>query len=90
MRKVILAAAFTLFASSAAVAQQGAAPVAMQQSAAVAQLTAPILPAELLTTRAEATAQADAAVAGEQVGNRSWWYLVAAIAVGVIIAAVVL
>ena len=31
-----------------------------------------------------------AAAETEQVGNRQWWYLVAAIAVGVIVAALVL
>ncbi len=95
MRKVlVLAAALTLCSVPAAAQQQSlqpapaAAPVA--QSAPAEHVPAP----SLYVSREQIDArlrQVEAAKNGdsEQIGSQSWWYLVLAIAVGVLIAVVI-
>jgi hypothetical protein len=93
MRKMLIAAAALLVCASPAAAQQLRA----------SQDAAPLAAAETREPKAEpslypTTDQVKADVRTneerlgrrEPVGSKSWWYLVAAIAVGVIIAAVVL
>jgi len=93
MRKMIIAAAALLFCASPAAAQQmranqDAAPLAAAEAAA------PKAEASLYPTtdqvKADVRANEERLGQAEPVGSKSWWYLVAAIAVGVIIAAVVL
>ena len=102
MRKVlILAAALVLCAGQALAQQQAdaaavASPVAAVQAAPAPQVGQPEqqkpVPSIYVSTeevRRQVRA-AEAQRAEAQVGSRDWWYLVAAIAVGVIVALILL
>ncbi|HYJ78790.1 MAG TPA: hypothetical protein VEW03_04285 [Longimicrobiaceae bacterium] len=103
MRKVlILTAALALCAAPTLAQQQPAdAAAAPEQSVAVKpapapQADAPVKPAPSLAVGTDEVrqdvraAESQRAQREAQVGANNWWYLVAAIAVGVIIAALVL
>lgn len=90
MKKLLAAAAALVLAATPAAAQQSAIaeaqPVARQAAVAPGMPSIFVSPDEI---RQRVAANEDA-LARAQVGTQSWWYLVAAIAVGVIIAAVLL
>ena len=95
MRKVLIAAAALLLCASPAASQQIAARHQAGQETALARETAGTPERSLYPT----TEQVKADVRGNEerlghnrapLGSKDWWYLVAAIAIGVIIAAVVL
>ena len=93
MRKVLIPVAALLLCAAPAVAQQSVAQ-AEPAPAAQAEQAAPKTPA-LYPTTDEVRQQVRAieerlAEQKAPIGNRDWWYLVAAIAVGVIIAALLL
>jgi len=102
MRKVlILAAALALSAGPALAQQQQSIAQPEQQAAVVAekpapaaqQAEAPAKPTLYVSNdeiRRQVQAAEEARADKKQIGSQSWWYLVAAIAVGVIIAALVL
>ena len=93
MRKVLIPVAALLLCAAPAVAQQS---VTQAEPAPVAQTeqAAPKAPALYPTTdEVRQQVRANESRLAEQkapIGNRDWWYLVAAIAVGVIIAALLL
>ena len=90
MKKLLAAVAALVLAATPAAAQQSASASAQP----VAQQTAvqPGMPSIFVSQDEirQKVAANEAALNGAQVGSQSWWYLVAAIAVGVIIAALVL
>jgi uncharacterized lipoprotein YajG len=90
MKKLLAMAAALVLAATPAAAQQAASapaqPVAQQ---AAVQPGMPSIFVSQDEIRQKVAAN-EAALAGAQVGSQSWWYLVAAIAVGVIIAALLL
>lgn len=88
MRKLLAVAAALVLAAAPAAAQQSAAPqpVAAQQAAAQPGMPSIFVSPDEVRQRVAAN---EAALAGAQVGSQSWWWLVAAVAVGVIIAAFV-
>lgn len=95
MRKVLIAAAALLFCATPATSQQILARHQAEQEAALARAAASTPEPSLYPT----TEQVKADVRGNEerlghnrspIGSKDWWYLVAAIAIGVIIAAVVL
>ena len=90
MKKLLAAAAALVLAATPAAAQQSAAAQAQpaQQQSAV-QPAAP----SIWVTRDEIrqrVAANEAALNEAQPGNQNWWWMVAAVAIGVIIAALVL
>jgi hypothetical protein len=92
MRKALIAAAALMFCATPAAAQQlaahqDAAPVAAATHSAAAEPS--LYPS---TEQVKADVRANEERNGHQapMGSKDWWYLVAAIAIGVIIAAVVL
>lgn len=95
MRKVLIPVAALVLCAAPAAAQQAAVapePAVPTEQVEVKQAPAP---AALYPTRDEVRQQVSANESrlgreSAPIGNRDWWYLVAAIAVGVIIAAVVL
>ena len=98
MRKVLIpVAALVLCAGPAAAQQSLAAEAATPAQAAVAQAAEPQTPAanpSLFPTTAHVKAQVEAAEsqrhARAPIGTRDWWALVAAVALGVLIVAVLL
>lgn len=90
MRKLLAAAAALMLAATPAAAQQSAA--APQQPAAQQAATQPGMPSIFVSPDEirQRVAANEAALGEAQVGSESWWWLVAAVAVGVIIAAFVL
>jgi len=90
MKKLLAAAAALVLAATPAAAQQSpsAGAQAMPQQAAAQ----PGMPSIFLTREElrQKVAANEAALSGTQVMSESWWWLVTAIAVGVIIAAFVL
>jgi hypothetical protein len=93
MRKMILAAAALLVSAAPLAAQQAVTQPEPAQAAVVAEPAAP-QPAALYPTRehVKEVVQAQESRRSEQspIGSKDWWYLVAAVAIGVIIAAVLL
>jgi uncharacterized lipoprotein YajG len=94
MRKVLIPVAALLLCAAPATAQQGAAATEPAPAAQAEEQTVPKTAALYPTTdevRQQVRAN-ESKLAQEKapIGNRDWWYLVAAIAVGVIIAAVLL
>jgi hypothetical protein len=93
MRKVLIAAGALLFCATPAAAQEKLAQ-ADQQPAPVREAAAAPEPAFFPTTdQVKQDVRANEDRIGQeqaQIGSKSWWYLVAAVAVGVVIAAVVL
>ena len=94
MRKMLITAAALLLCAAPAAAQQAAVAPEPAQPAQAAGPQAPRAPALFPTTdevRQQVRAN-ESRLGREQapIGNRDWWYLVAAIAIGVIIAAVLL
>ena len=94
MRKVLIPVAALLLCAAPARAQQAAAQPEPVPAAQAEEQPAAKTPA-LYPTSDEVKQQvrANESRLGQQnapIGNRDWWYLVAAIAVGVIIAAVLL
>ncbi len=99
MKKFLVLAAALLLAAAPAAAQQSvsdaaptvSAPVAAVQAAATAP--APAADAQLFPTRDEVrqrVAVAEAKRAQAPMGSSDWWYTVAAVALGVIIALLLL
>lgn len=88
MKKLLALAAALVLAATPAAAQQGAPAQPVAQQAAM-QPGMPSLFVSQDEIRQKVAAN-EAALNGAQVGSQSWWYLVAAIAVGVIIAALLL
>jgi uncharacterized lipoprotein YajG len=90
MKKLLALAAALVLAATPAAAQQAASapaqPVA-QQSAVQPGMPSIFVSQDEIRQKVAAN---EAALNGAQVGSQSWWYLVAAIAVGVIIAALLL
>jgi uncharacterized lipoprotein YajG len=90
MKKLLALAAALVLAATPAAAQQAASapaqPVA-QQSAVKPGMPSIFVSQDEIRQKVAAN---EAALNGAQVGSQSWWYLVAAIAVGVIIAALLL
>lgn len=90
MRKLLAAAATLVLVATPAAAQQAqsdnAAPAVRQEAAPVRAPSIFVSPDEVR----ERVRANEAALSEAQVGSQSWWYLVAAIAVGVLIAALVL
>jgi uncharacterized lipoprotein YajG len=89
MKKLLAAAAALVLVATPAAAQQSAA--APQQPAAQ-QAAQPGMPSIFVSPDEvrQRVAANEAALEGAQVGSQSWWWLVAAVAVGVVIAAFVL
>ncbi|HYH80505.1 MAG TPA: hypothetical protein VEX86_11935 [Longimicrobium sp.] len=95
MRKLIIPAAALLFCATPAAAQQvqasqDAAPLSAAQTDAPKAAQEPSLYPSTEQVKADVQQNEERLGQREQVGNRQWWYLVAAIAVGVIVAALVL
>jgi hypothetical protein len=89
MRTLFAAAAALVMVATPATAQQsqpGNAAPARQEAAPVRAPSLYVCPDEVR----ERVRASEAALAEAQAGSQSWWYLVAAIAVGVLIAALVL
>jgi len=94
MRKVLIPVAALLLSAAPAVAQQAATQPEPTPAAQAEEQAAPKTPA-LYPSTDEVRQQVRAnesrlAQENAPIGNRDWWYLVAAIAVGVIIAALLL
>lgn len=89
MKKLLAMAAALVLAATPAAAQQSASAV---QHVAQQQAVQPGMPSIFVSQDEirQRVAANEAAFSEAQVGSQSWWYLVAAIAVGVIIAALVL
>jgi curli biogenesis system outer membrane secretion channel CsgG len=87
MKKVLVLAAALALAATPAAAQQSAAPVAsaQAQSAVVTTTQAPSIFVSQDEIR-QRVAAAEAEREGAQLGSSNWWYTVAAIALGVVIA----
>jgi hypothetical protein len=94
MRKVLIPVAALLLCAAPAVAQQAVVQTEPAPAAQVEEQAAPKTPALYPTTdEVRQQVRANEARLAEQkapIGNRDWWYLVAAIAVGVIVAALLL
>jgi hypothetical protein len=103
MRKVLILTAALVLCAGHGIAQQGDAVAPAERSAAVHAAPAPTAveaPAQRAPSLFVSTEDVRSQVVraeqertmeeGAQVGNRNWWYLVAAIAVGVVVALVVL
>lgn len=90
MRKLLAAAAALVLAATPAAAQQSAA--APQQPAAQQAVAQPGMPSIFVSPDEirQRVAANEAALGEAQIGSQNWWWLVAAVAVGVIIAAFVL
>lgn len=92
MKKFLVLAASLMLAASPAAAQQSVSDAAPVVSAPVTASAASV-DAQLFPTRDEVrqrVAATEATHAGDPVGSRGWWYTVAAVAVGVIIALLLL
>lgn len=89
MKKLLAMAAALVLAATPAAAQQSASAV---QPVAQQQAVQPGMPSIFVSQDEirQKVAANEEALSGAQVGSQSWWYLVAAIAVGVIIAALLL
>jgi curli biogenesis system outer membrane secretion channel CsgG len=91
MKKLLALVAALVLAATPAAAQQAASaqsqPASPQQSAVQPGMPSIFVSRDEIRQRVAAN---EAALGNAQVGSQSWWYLVAAIAVGVIIAALVL
>lgn len=95
MKKYLVLAASLMLAASPAAAQQSTsdAPAVVTAPAAAAVTTAPSAEAQLFPTRDEVrqrVAEAEAKHARAPMGSQDWWYTVAAVALGVIIALLLL
>jgi hypothetical protein len=94
MRKMLLSAAALLLCAAPAAAQQALTPSQPAPVVAPAAQPAPTPEAALNPTpdhvRALVRAQEARHADQSPIGSKDWWYLVAAIAIGVIIAAVLL
>jgi curli biogenesis system outer membrane secretion channel CsgG len=90
MKKLLFAVAALVLAATPAAAQQSAS--AQTQPAAQQSAVQPGMPSIFVSQDEirQKVAANEAALGNTQVGNQSWWYLVAAIAVGVIIASLLL
>ena len=91
MKKVLVLAAALALAATPAVAQDDASPTAamQQQSATASTVPAPsifVSPDEIRQRVAASEAERE----GAQLGSSNWWYTVLAVALGVIIAALLL
>jgi uncharacterized lipoprotein YajG len=90
MKKLLaLAAALVLAATPAAAQQSASAPAQPAAQQAAVQPGMPSIFVSQDEIRQKVAAN-EAALGQAQVGSQSWWWLVAAVAVGVIIAALVL
>jgi hypothetical protein len=93
MRKVLLTAAALVLCAAPVRAQQAlsansdAAPATQQMAEPSAARTPSLYPSTEQVRRDVATAESKRVA---PLGSRDWWYLVAAVAVGVIIAAILL
>jgi hypothetical protein len=90
MRKLLAMAAALVLAATPAAAQQSAnvqAQPAVQQTVVQPGMPSIFVSRDEIRQRVAAN---EAAFAGAQVGSQQWWWLVAAIAVGVVIAALIL
>ncbi|HYW13892.1 MAG TPA: hypothetical protein VE871_18155 [Longimicrobium sp.] len=83
MKKILVLAAALALAAAPAAAQD--APMVQQQSAVASTAPAPSIFVSQDEIR-QRVAASEAEREGAQVGSQSWWYTVAAVAVGVIIA----
>jgi hypothetical protein len=90
MKKALVLAAALALAAAPAAAQEAASPTAsVQQSAAASAAPAPsifVSPDEIRQRVAAAEAERE----GAQIGSTSWWYTVLAVALGVVIAVLLL
>lgn len=85
-KALVLAAAFALAATPAAAQEAASAAASMQaQSAVTSAVPAPSIFVSQDEIR-QRVAVAEAEREGAQVGSSNWWYTVAAVALGVIIA----
>jgi hypothetical protein len=85
MKKALVFAAALALAAAPAAAQESASPTAAVQSAVTTTAAAP----SIFVSQDEIqqrVAVAEAEREGAQVGSSNWWYTVAAVALGVIIA----
>jgi hypothetical protein len=93
MRKVLLTAAALVLCAAPVHAQQAlsassaAAPTTVQMAEPTSARTASLYPSTDAVRRDVAVAESKRVA---PLGSRDWWYLVAAVAVGVIIAAILL
>lgn len=91
MKKLLALVAALVLAATPAAAQQSASaepvPASPAQSAVQPGMPSIFVSHDEIRQRVAAN---EAALGNAQVGSQSWWYLVAAIAVGVIIAALIL
>jgi surface antigen len=92
MKKVLVLAAALALSATPAVAQEAQSDVPPVQPVTQQQAVQPGMPSIFVSQDEirQKVAANEEALAGAQVGSQSWWYLVAAIAVGVIIAALIL
>jgi hypothetical protein len=95
MRKVLIAAAALMFCATPAAAQQTLARPQIDQQATLdrAAASTPVRSLYPSTAQVKADVRSNEERLGHNrapLGSKDWWYLVAAIAIGVIIAAVVL
>jgi hypothetical protein len=94
MRKLIFASAALLLSAAPLAAQQATSELTPAPSAAVAAEPAAPQPAALYPTtehvKQVVRAQEERRSEQSPIGSKDWWYLVAAVAIGVIIAAVLL
>lgn len=87
MKKLLVVAAALALAATPAAAQEAASPVdgVQAQSAVVSSAASPSIFVSQDEIR-QRVAAAEAEREGAQVGSSNWWYTVAAVALGVIIA----
>ena len=97
MRKVLIAVAALLFFATPATSQQILARHQAEQEAALAseaarmdQTAQPSLFPTTEQVKEDVRQNEERLAPDAQIGSKDWWYLVAAVAIGVIVAAVVL
>jgi hypothetical protein len=92
-KALVLAAALTLAATPAVAQQSASSPGGDAPAVQAASATAPVAAPSIWVSQEEIrqrVAAAEAERENAQIGSSQWWYLVAAIAIGVIIAALIL
>lgn len=93
MKKSLVLAASLMLAASPAAAQQSVSDAPVVTAPAAVTAAAPAASAQLFPTRDEVrlrVAEAESKRAQAPIGSQGWWYTVAAVALGVIIALLLL